>query len=175
MESPVSGWSLFDGFEDGPLSPKWAPYPSSIGAISTEKAHSGIHSFKTTFSDFKYTFDKSITNGKISWWYYDNSGTPWSYFFILTDTSTGDLGDHNVHVVTNLASTYSFYHFSTGYKNDVSRATGWRNFVATVANGKISIAVDGQVGITINDVKPVIAFQIAGAVIDDFNVLSNTD
>lgn len=173
VEAPVSGWSIYDGFETGALSANWKPYPGTIGSIITDRVHSGKYALKVTYSDYRYTFEKPLSSGKISWWYYDNSGTPWSYFFILTDTSKSDLTLDNVHVVTNIPATYSFYHTSLGYKNDISRTAGWKNFVATVSNSKISIAVDGQVGITISEVKPIIGFDLAGAIIDDFSVLSN--
>lgn len=167
-----AAWTVADGFEDTVLSPKWVKYSSSIGALTTSKYHSGAKAFEVTHSDFKYTFDTPIKEGQISWWYYDNSGTPYSYFYILSDTSKADLTVDNVHLVTNNSSTYSFYYKTLGYKNTINRVTGWRHFVATISGGVVSISVDGQIGITANIGSPVIAFQVAGAIMDDFSATS---
>lgn len=176
LESPADGWSESDEFESGALSSKWRPYSASIGDITGERAHTGTHAFKVSYSDFIYSFQKPITNGKISWWYWDNSGTPWTYLYILTDTTKVDKTLDNLHMVTNLAASYGFYHYSNvGPLYSIARTAGWRQFTATIANGKISMAVDGVVGITVDESKPVIAFQVAGAIIDDFNVVSNTN
>jgi hypothetical protein len=171
--APIASWEIHDGFESGILDPHWTPYPLSIGSITTGQAHNGTHSFQVTYSDFKYTFDHPIKEGKISWWYLEGTGTPWTYLYILTDTSHANLGDYNVHMVTNFPDTYSFYYYSVGYKYGVPRLPGWRKFETDIHNGKVSISVDGQEGISVKVGKPVLAFQVAGAVIDDLKAKSN--
>ena len=71
------------------------------------------------------------------------------------------------------AEFYSFYYYSVGYKYGVPRLPGWHKFVADIRNGKISVSVDGQEGISVKVGKPVLAFELAGAVIDDLQAISN--
>jgi hypothetical protein len=172
-EVPPS-WTIFDGFEDSTLNSKWKPYAGSAGKLSIAKYHTGTKSFEVTFSDFKYIFDKPLTNGQISWWYYDNSGTPWSYFYILTDTSKTDLTLDNLYMNTQNASQY-YFQFKANNITTINRVPGWRNFTATISAGTLVFAVDGQTGITVNGSAPVIGFQIAGGIMDDFSVESNSN
>ena len=177
IELPTVGWTVFDGFEGATLDAKWKPYSGTVGGLTTTQKHSGLKALQVTFSDYKYTFSKPITNGQISWWYYDQGGT---YLYILTDTSKSDLTVDNLHMTTvqpaGLASNrYNFYYKVGGYQQAITRSSGWKHMVVTIGGGQIKWELDGVTGITISQPLPVIGFQVAGAIIDDFYAVSNTD
>jgi len=171
-----STYSLSDGFESATLNSNWT-HVSSIGTFGLEDTlvHSGSKAFISLQADVRYIFPKSFSNGQISWWYYDNSGDPWTYFYALTDTTTdpSNLTNNNLNVVTNSPTTYSFYYPTVGYQNTIQRSTGWHQFFFAIKNGTVTSGVDGKTGITYSGSPPVFAFQVSSAIFDDFSVVSN--